>query len=172
MLATSLMDKDKPHDEVITASDAALHSLLQQDRILAAVKEEARYLKGATAQRAHEVEALRAELNTASAQEYKQKKVLDDQIQTVGSSICASDRGRRVAAQGVYDEEQQAISVRRSFSYSFQTRILNWFSFLFLQNLDVKKRFQKCCMLSLWVRASYCKVLLLQGSSNQDIYFC
>ncbi|CAK9279032.1 unnamed protein product [Sphagnum jensenii] len=110
MLATSLMDKDKPHDDVITASDAALHSLLQQDRILAAVKEEARYLKGATAQRAHEVEALRAELNTASAQESKQKKVLDDQIQTVGSSICASDRGRRVAAQGVYDEEQQAIS--------------------------------------------------------------
>jgi hypothetical protein len=127
MLATSLMDKDKPHDDVITASDAALHSLLQQDRILAAVKEEARYLKGATAQRAHEVEALRAELNTASAQESKQKKVLDDQIQTVGSSICASDRGRRVAAQGVYDEEQQAISVRRSFSYSFQTHILNWF---------------------------------------------
>jgi hypothetical protein len=37
MLATSLMDKDKPHDDVITASDAALHSLLQQDRILAAV---------------------------------------------------------------------------------------------------------------------------------------
>ncbi|KAH9551888.1 hypothetical protein CY35_09G037400 [Sphagnum magellanicum] len=110
MLATSLMDKDKPHDEVITASDATLHSLLQQDRILAAVKEEARYLKGATAQRAHEVEALRAELNTASAQESKQKKVLDDQIQTAGSSICASDRGRRVAAQGVYDEEQQAIS--------------------------------------------------------------
>ncbi|CAK9883045.1 unnamed protein product [Sphagnum jensenii] len=110
MLATSLMDKDKPNDDVITASDAALHSLLQQDRILAAVKEEARYLKGATAQRAHEVEALRAELNTASAQESKQKKVLDDQIQTVGSSICASDRGRRVAAQGVYDEEQQAIS--------------------------------------------------------------
>ncbi|CAK9237200.1 unnamed protein product [Sphagnum troendelagicum] len=110
MLATSLMDKDKPHDDVITASDAALHSLLQQDRILAAVKEEARYLKGATAQRAHEVEALRAELNTASAQESTQKKVLDDQIQTVISSICASDRGRRVAAQGVYDEEQQAIS--------------------------------------------------------------
>ncbi len=131
------------------------------------VKEEARYLKGATAQRAHEVEALRAELNTASAQESKQKKVLDDQIQTVGSSICASDRGRRVAAQGVYDEEQQAISVR-SFSYSFQTHILNWFSLLFLQNLDMKKRFQKCCMLSLWVSASYCKVLLLQGSSHQD----
>jgi hypothetical protein len=131
------------------------------------VKEEARYLKGATAQRAHEVEALRAELNTASAQESKQKKVLDDQIQTVGSSICASDRGRRVAAQGVYDEEQQAISVR-SFSYSFQMHILNWFSLLFLQNLDMKKRFQKCCMLSLWVSASYCKVLLLQGSSHQD----
>jgi hypothetical protein len=131
------------------------------------VKEEARYLKGATAQRAHEVEALRAELNTASAQESKQKKVLDDQIQTAGSSICASDRGRRVAAQGVYDEEQQAISVRRSFSYSFQSHILNWFS-LFLQNLDMKKIFQKCCMLSLWVRASYCKVLLLQGSSHQD----
>jgi hypothetical protein len=127
------------------------------------VKEEARYLKGATAQRAHEVEALRAELNTASALESKQKKVLDDQIQTVGSSICASDRGRRVAAQGVYDEEQQAISVRRSLPHSFQTHILNWFSLLFLQNLDMKKRFQKCCILSLWVRASYCKVPTFAG---------
>jgi hypothetical protein len=75
------------------------------------IAEEARYLKGATAQRVHEVEALCNELKEASLLELGQRNALDEQSQTALSSICTNDRSRRGAVQVAYDEEQQAVSV-------------------------------------------------------------
>jgi hypothetical protein len=75
------------------------------------IAEEARYLKGATAQRVHEVEALCNELKEVSLLELGQRNALDEQSQTALSSICTNDRSRRGAVQVAYDEEQQAVSV-------------------------------------------------------------
>lgn len=105
MLATSMVEKEKKLE-----SDSSVQSLLQRERVVAAVIEEAKHLKSTTSQRIQDVEALLSELDDANLAESQQKTALEDQSHVALGTICSVDRCRQTAAQLAYDEEQQAIS--------------------------------------------------------------
>ncbi|GBG71673.1 hypothetical protein CBR_g9087 [Chara braunii] len=75
----------------------------------AQLKDEMKYISQAQKQRMNDVEALKAELDEASAAESQQLRAMEEQRQTVLATIVNAETARRSALQLAIDEEQQAI---------------------------------------------------------------
>ncbi|KAJ7525246.1 hypothetical protein O6H91_17G043300 [Diphasiastrum complanatum] len=112
MLTLSLVEKDKAYSDIAYEETASVHGLLQQDRVLSAVKDEAKRLKASLKSRTKEVESLNKELNEASVVALQQGRILEDQAKTILKSIYSSEVVHRTAYQLAYDEEQQATANR------------------------------------------------------------
>ncbi|BBM99563.1 hypothetical protein MPTK1_1g22060 [Marchantia polymorpha subsp. ruderalis] len=110
MLASSLGNKDVIQDITPHPNESAVQSLLQRERITAAVREERKYIDSLSTQRQQEVDSLQKELSEVNSWEIQPGKSLEDQILGNLTLICLGDRTRRHAFQLLYDEEQQAIS--------------------------------------------------------------
>ncbi|OUZ99745.1 BEACH domain [Macleaya cordata] len=108
MLATSIMGKDDPSDSGSNRKEAGtIHALIQKDRVLAAVADEARYVKNCKADRAKQFQELRVRMHENSTAESNNKKFFEDEIESSLSFIVTSDDGRRAAFQLAHDEDQQ-----------------------------------------------------------------
>eukprot|EP01018_Ginkgo_biloba_P014188 Gb_28819 [translate_table: standard] len=111
MLAMSIASKDNSEDPSCNLNEAgSVHSLLQRDKVLAAVRDETKYIKSTLAERLKQVQELRLELEEMSYLECQQKKGLEDEIQSNLTVICSSDGNRRIASRLAYDEDQQIIA--------------------------------------------------------------
>ncbi|KAI3896170.1 hypothetical protein MKX03_000290, partial [Papaver bracteatum] len=108
MLATGIMGKDDPSDSGSNMKEAGtVHALIQQDRVLAAVADETKYVRNSKEDRVKQLQELRIRLEESSAAECHHKKVFEDEIESSLSFIVASDDGRRAAFQLAHDEDQQ-----------------------------------------------------------------
>ncbi|MCO5595749.1 hypothetical protein L7F22_049797 [Adiantum nelumboides] len=104
MLATSIVvQEDSNYDA------ASVQSVLQQDRIINAVKEETFFLRSVIVERSNEVELLKSEMEEAEGLRKSNSKLLEDQLQSTLASLLASDNSRIAAAQLLDEEDQQAV---------------------------------------------------------------
>lgn len=111
MLAMSIADRDNMEDPSSSLSEAgSVNSLLQKDRVVAAVKDETNYIKSSIEERLKQVQELRSELDEISYLEQQQKKAFEDELQSNLSMIFSSDGNRRSASRLTYDEDQQSVA--------------------------------------------------------------
>lgn len=106
LLATNILDKDASASN----DSASVQGLLQQDRIINAVKEEKESLKAMLAERSNEVQSLIVELKEALSFETLHTKLLEEQLHSTLGAICISDLSRRTSLHLAYEEDQQAVS--------------------------------------------------------------
>ncbi|KAJ7958905.1 BEACH domain-containing protein [Quillaja saponaria] len=110
MLATSIMGRDDSDLSSNLKETGSIHNLIQKDRVLAAVSEEAKYMKTLKTERAQQLQELRARIDENSSGETSSKRAFEDEIQNSLTSILASDDSRRADFQLTYEEEQQNIA--------------------------------------------------------------
>ena len=111
MLVTSIADRDSLEDPSSSLSEAgSVNSLLQKDRVVAAVRDETNYIKSCIEERLKQVQELRLELDDISHLERQQKKVFEDELHSNLSMIFSSDGNRRSASRLTYDEDQQSVA--------------------------------------------------------------
>ncbi|KAG7971974.1 hypothetical protein I3843_07G161500 [Carya illinoinensis] len=111
LLATSIVGRDDSLDSGSNSKETgSIHNLIQKDRVLAAVADEARYMNTLKADRSRQLHELRTRIDETSLAESNNKKAFEDEIQSSLTSILASDDSRRAAFQLVYEEEQQNVA--------------------------------------------------------------
>ncbi|KAH7332120.1 hypothetical protein KP509_20G069100 [Ceratopteris richardii] len=97
-------NEDDSHDV------SSVQNLLQQDRIIGAVKEETQFLKSVTQERIDEVALLKSELNEVEGLGKSNLKVLEDQLQTTVTTLRTTDSLRILSAQLSDEEDQQTVA--------------------------------------------------------------
>ncbi|XP_057837661.2 BEACH domain-containing protein B isoform X1 [Cryptomeria japonica] len=111
MLAMSIADRDNSEDPSSMLNETgSVNSLLQRDRVVAAVREEINYIKSSISERLKQVQELGMEVEELSNLECLQKKQLEDELLSNMGVICSSDGNRRAASRLSYDEDQQSVA--------------------------------------------------------------
>ncbi|GAB2247807.1 hypothetical protein Droror1_Dr00007689 [Drosera rotundifolia] len=107
MLASSIVGRDLPDGNIGQNEVDAMHNLLQMDRILLAVSDEANYVKSLKADRVKQLHDFSIRMDDSISINCNQKDAFEADVANSLSAILASDDSRRVACQLAYDEEQQ-----------------------------------------------------------------
>ncbi|KAJ1424747.1 WD40/YVTN repeat-like-containing domain superfamily [Sesbania bispinosa] len=111
MLATSIMSRDETLDPSYNSKDAgSIQNLIQKDRVLAAVSDEANYMKTSKTDRTQQIQELHSRIDENTLAESTSKKAFEDEIQNSLNSVLASDDSRRAEFQLTYEEEQQNVA--------------------------------------------------------------
>ncbi|GAV66852.1 WD40 domain-containing protein/Beach domain-containing protein/Laminin_G_3 domain-containing protein [Cephalotus follicularis] len=111
VLANSIVGKDDSSDSSSNSKDTGfIHNLIQKDRVLAAVSDEAKYMKTVKSDRSQQLHELRTRMDESSSVELDSKKAFEDEIQSSLNTVLASDENRRAAFQLTHEEGQQNIS--------------------------------------------------------------
>lgn len=111
MLATSLVSRDDTLDPNYNLKDAgSIQNLIQKDRVLAAISDEANYTQISKIDRAQQVQELHIRIDENTLAESSSKQALEDEIQNSLNSILSSDDSRRAEFQLTYEEEQQNVA--------------------------------------------------------------
>ncbi|CAK7347274.1 unnamed protein product [Dovyalis caffra] len=122
MLATSIVGRDDSSDSGSNSKGtSSIHSLIQKDLVLAAVSEEAKYIKSSISDRTRQLEELHARMDENCTVETNNKKAFEDEIQNILNSILSSDDSRRAAYQLAHEEEEQ--NVAEKWMHMFRTLI-------------------------------------------------
>lgn len=113
MLATSILGRDDSSNPGSSHKEAgSVENLIQKDRVLAAVVDEAKYIKASKADRMRQLQELHVRIDENSSAELNQKKAFEDEIQYNLTSILTSDDSRRAASQLAYDADQQIVTAK------------------------------------------------------------
>ncbi|XP_071693148.1 BEACH domain-containing protein B isoform X2 [Rutidosis leptorrhynchoides] len=108
MLATGFVGKDDTSNtESISKEVGTIQNLIQKDRVLAAVYDEARYLRNATVERSSQLDVLRVRIDEIMSSDLSQLGTFEDGLRSSLTVILASDDNRRASFQLTHDEEQQ-----------------------------------------------------------------
>ncbi|KAL9252927.1 BEACH domain-containing protein [Drosera capensis] len=107
VLASSIVGRDLPDGNIGQNEVDAMHNLLQMDRILLAVSDEASYVKSLKADRVKQLHDFSIRMDDSISIDCSQKDAFEADVANSLSAILASDDSRRVACQLAYDEEQQ-----------------------------------------------------------------
>ncbi|KAM3682516.1 hypothetical protein ACJW31_12G078200 [Castanea mollissima] len=111
LLATSIVGRDDSTDSGSNSKETgSIHNLLQKDRVLAAVADEAKYMKTLKTDRSKQLHDFNTRMDETFSSELNNKKAFEDEIQSSLTSILASDESRRAAFQLTYEEEQQNVA--------------------------------------------------------------
>lgn len=111
MLATSLVSRDDTLDPNYNLKDAgSIQNLIQRDRVLAAISDEANYMKTSKIDRTQQIQELHCRIDENTLAESTSKQALEDEIQNSLNSILSSDDSRRAEFQLTYEEEQQNVA--------------------------------------------------------------
>ncbi|KAI4307513.1 hypothetical protein L6164_030691 [Bauhinia variegata] len=111
VLATSIVGRDDSSDLSSSLKEAgSLQNLIQRDRVLAAVTDEAKYIKTSKDDRIQQMQELRSRMDDNCLAESSSKKTFEDDIQKSLNSILASDDNRRAEFRLSYEEEQQNVA--------------------------------------------------------------
>ncbi|KAF3447262.1 hypothetical protein FNV43_RR12442 [Rhamnella rubrinervis] len=111
MLATSIVGIDDDSDSGSNLKDSgSVHNIIQKDRVLAAVADEAKYIKALKTDRTRQLYELSTRTDENSSAESHNRKAFEDEIQSCLNFILASDANRRGAFQLAYEEEQQNVA--------------------------------------------------------------
>ncbi|KAJ8762560.1 hypothetical protein K2173_007999 [Erythroxylum novogranatense] len=111
MLATTIVVGDDASDSGSNLKDTgSIHNIIQKDRVLAAVSDEAKYIKTLTSDRSRQLHEFRVRVDENSSVEAINKKAFEDEIQSSLSAILASDDSRRAVFQLAHEEQQQNIA--------------------------------------------------------------
>ncbi|XP_043712024.1 BEACH domain-containing protein B-like isoform X2 [Telopea speciosissima] len=111
MLATGIVGKDDSSDSSGNVKKAStIHNLIQKERVLAMIADEAKYISTSKADRAKQLHELRLRMDEISSAESNQKRAFEDELQSSLSTILAFDDGRRAAFQLAHDEDQQIVA--------------------------------------------------------------
>ncbi|RDY05943.1 BEACH domain-containing protein B, partial [Mucuna pruriens] len=111
MLATSIASRDDALDPSHNSKDAgSIQNLIQKDRVLTAVSDEAKYMKASKMDRTQQIQELHSRIDENSLAESSSKKAFEDDIQSSLNSVLASDDSRRAEFQLTYEEEQQNVA--------------------------------------------------------------
>ncbi|BFG19464.1 hypothetical protein CerSpe_057380 [Prunus speciosa] len=110
MLATSIMGREDSLDSGNNIKEAgSIHNLIQRDRVLAAVADEAKYTKSLDTDRQRQLRELQSRMDENASAESNNRKAFEDEIQSSLTSILALDDSRRAAFQLTHEEEQQNV---------------------------------------------------------------
>lgn len=122
MLATSIVSREDPSDSGSNPKETGtIQNLIQKDRVLGAVSDEAKYIKTCKSERRRQLHELHTRLDENSSTESSHNKAFEDEIQSSLSTILASDDSRRAVYQLAHDEEQQ--NVAEKWMHLFRTLI-------------------------------------------------
>nr|XP_028963058.1 BEACH domain-containing protein B isoform X2 [Malus domestica] len=111
MLATSMMGREDPLDSANSVKETgSIQNLIQRDRVLAAVADEAKYAKSLDTDRQRQLRELQSRLDENSSAESNTRKSFEDEIQSSLVSILALDDSRRAVFQLTHEEEQQNVA--------------------------------------------------------------
>ncbi|KAF6143571.1 hypothetical protein GIB67_029740 [Kingdonia uniflora] len=111
MLATSIISKDDSSDFINIAMEVGtIQTLIQKDRVLAAVADEAKYMKTSKFDRTKQLQDLRLRMDVNSSAESYHRKTFEYEIQSALSTIVSSDYNRRIAFQLAHDEDQEIVA--------------------------------------------------------------
>ncbi|KAI4337584.1 hypothetical protein L6164_015981 [Bauhinia variegata] len=111
MVDTSNVGRDDGSDPSSSLKEAgSTQNLIQKDRVLAAVTDEAKYIKTSKADRIQQMQELRSRMDENCLSESSGKKALEDDIQNSINPILASHNNRRAEFCLAYEEEQQNVA--------------------------------------------------------------
>ncbi|XP_050124229.1 BEACH domain-containing protein B-like isoform X1 [Malus sylvestris] len=111
MLATSMMGREDSLDSGNSVKETgSIQNLIQRDRVLAAVGDEAKYTKSLDSDRQRQLCELQLRMDENSSSESNTRKAFEDEIQSSLASILALDDSRRAAFQLAHEEEQQNVA--------------------------------------------------------------
>ncbi|KAK2659945.1 hypothetical protein Ddye_006478 [Dipteronia dyeriana] len=111
ILAISIMGRDDSSDSGSNLKEtASIQNLIQKDRVLAVVADEAKYIKTSKSERTRQLRELHARMDESSSIEINNTKVFEDELQSGLNIILASDESRRAAFQLTHEEEQQNVA--------------------------------------------------------------
>ncbi|GLU16070.1 hypothetical protein SLE2022_325200 [Rubroshorea leprosula] len=111
MLATSMVGRDDSSDSTSTLKEtSSIHNLIQKDRVLAAVFEEAKYIRTLNSDRSGQLQELCARMDENSSVEINNKEAFENEIQNSLSAILSSDESRRAVYLLTHEEHQQNVA--------------------------------------------------------------
>ncbi|KAA8528370.1 hypothetical protein F0562_035725 [Nyssa sinensis] len=111
MLATSIVGRDDSSDSGSNPKETGtIHNLIQKDRVLAAVADEAKYIKNSKTDHTRQLHELRIRMDENVSADSNQRKAFEDEVQGSLNTILASDDSRRASFQLSHDEEQQIVA--------------------------------------------------------------
>ncbi|TKY74425.1 BEACH domain-containing protein lvsC [Spatholobus suberectus] len=111
MLATSIASRDDALDPSYNSKDGgSIQNLIQKDRVLTAVSDEAKYMKTSKMDRTQQIQELHSRIDENYLAESSSKKAFEDDIQSSLNCVLASDDTRRAEFQLTYEEVQQNVA--------------------------------------------------------------
>ncbi|KAK4276908.1 hypothetical protein QN277_015003 [Acacia crassicarpa] len=111
MLASSLMSKDDSSDPNSNFKETgSIQNIIQKDRVLAAVMDEAKYIKTMKTDRSQQIQELHSRMEENSLEESSSKNAFEDDIQKSLNSVLASVDVKRAEFHLTYEEEQQNVA--------------------------------------------------------------
>lgn len=111
MLVSSILGREDSVEVSSNAMEAgSLFNLIQKDRVLAAVVDEAKYLKAIKADRLKQTLELQVKLEETSSSELNSWKNFEEEISSNINEVLLSDESRKITYQLAYDEDQQMIA--------------------------------------------------------------
>ncbi|KAH7567643.1 hypothetical protein JRO89_XS07G0111300 [Xanthoceras sorbifolium] len=111
MLAISIVGRDDSSESGSNSKEtSSIQNLIQKDRVLAVVADEAKYIKTSKSDRIRQLRELHARMEENSSVEISNTKAFEDEIQSSLNIILASDESRRAAFQLSHEEEQQNVA--------------------------------------------------------------
>ncbi|XP_059637635.1 BEACH domain-containing protein B [Cornus florida] len=111
MLANSIVGRDDLSDSSSNPKETGtIHNLIQNDRVIAAVADEVKYIKTSKNDRTRQLHELRTRMDENISADSNQRKAFEDEIQSSLKLILASDDSRRASFQLSLDEEQQIVA--------------------------------------------------------------
>ncbi|KAL5145273.1 BEACH domain-containing protein B [Glycine soja] len=111
MLATSIASRDDAFDPSYNSKDAgSIQNLIQKDRVLTAVSDEAKYMKTSKMDRTQQIQELHSRIDENSLAESSSKKTFEDDIQSSLNSVLASYDSSRAEFHLTCEEKQQNVA--------------------------------------------------------------
>ncbi|KAK4792509.1 hypothetical protein SAY86_022944 [Trapa natans] len=110
ILATSIAGRDSSSNLGSNSKEGAIHSLIQKDRVLSAVADEAKYMKSLKTDRDRQLNELRAKVEDALSAEINSRKGFEDDIKSSLTTIVSSDDSRKSAYNLIHEEQQQNVA--------------------------------------------------------------
>uniref|UniRef100_A0A7N0VH18 BEACH domain-containing protein B n=1 Tax=Kalanchoe fedtschenkoi TaxID=63787 RepID=A0A7N0VH18_KALFE len=108
LLALSIVSMDDSSDHGNSVKETSvIHNLIQADKVLSAITDEAKYIRNFKAERSKHLLELSLRLDENASAESAQKKAFEDEMHVTLNAILASDENRRAAFQLAHDEDQQ-----------------------------------------------------------------
>ncbi|XP_054792696.1 BEACH domain-containing protein B isoform X2 [Prosopis cineraria] len=111
MLASSMVGRDDSSDPNNNFKETgSFQNIIQKDRVLAAVMDEAKYIKTMKTDRTQQIQELHSRMEENSLEESSSKKAFEDDMQNSLNSILASVDARRAEFHLTCEEEQQNVA--------------------------------------------------------------